>query len=279
MVTSPSRTSLLGSPEENSVTDDATGSTARATISGSWRMPLKSLLRADSAVQLGSYRSLILGFALPLFILIVTHLGRTSRLGGPDVRVELALTVGLVSIGTMGYSLAMARDRDRGVLQRLRVTPAPTWTIMVSRWTVQLAAILGMTVFVLLVAGIAYGLTLSAGGYVLTVVVVLPGSAVFLSIGQVIAGLFPSAETLNSAGRLLYMPLIFLSVFGQSDILGTAFELVARWSPGGCLETLLSAAMGASSWNGQAWGALLASAAYTIVFAGIGIRWFRWTGK
>ena len=46
--------------------------------------------------------------------------------------------------------------------------------------------------------------------------------------------------------------------------------MVSRWSPGGCLETLLSASMGASSWTGQTWGALLASAAYIVVFAGVG---------
>ncbi|MGH7643235.1 MAG: hypothetical protein ACRENX_09545 [Candidatus Dormibacteria bacterium] len=113
----------------------------------------------------------------------------------------------------------------------------------------------------------------------LTGIVVLPGTTVFLSVGQVIASLFSSADTLNSAGRLIYGPPIFLGVFGQSTHLGTTFELVSRWSPGGCLETFLAAAMGATSWGGESWGALLASAAYIVVFAGIGIRWFRWTGR
>jgi ABC-2 type transport system permease protein len=52
--------------------------------------------------------------------------------------------------------------------------------------------------------------------------------------------------------------------------------MVSRWSPGGCLETLLSAAMGATPWSGDVWGALFASIGYTVVFAVIGIRWFRW---
>jgi ABC-2 type transport system permease protein len=246
-----------------------------------WVNPLKVLLRADVTAQLRSYRSLFLSFALPLIVLVVTSAGgkRAAKLGGPDVVVQLALTVGLVSICAIGYSTSVARDRDRGIFQRLRVAPAPAWTIMGSRWIVQVMAVLGMSIVVLLVGGAIAGVSLSPARYVMTVVIAVLGSAVFLSIGQAIVGLIPNADTLNAAGRLLYLPLIGLSLFGQSDALGTPFELVSRWSPGGCLETLLSSAMGATGWTGQTWGAVLASAAYIGVFAGVGIRWFRWTSK
>lgn len=241
---------------------------------------LRVLLRADVAAQMRSYRSLLLGLALPFLVLLTTGVGkRTDALGGPAFRVGLALTVGLVSICTIGYSTAVARDRDRGVFQRLRVTPAPASAIMGSRWIIQVAFVLVMSIAVLIVTASVQHVTLSAGGFVLTVVVALVGSAVFLSIGQAIAGLIPSADTLNAAGRLIYVPLIGLSLFGNSTALGTGVEMVSRWSPGGCLETLLAAAMGASDWNGEAAAAVVASAAYAVVFAGIGVRYFRWTGS
>ena len=150
---------------------------------------------------------------------------------------------------------------------------------MGSRWIVQVMAVLGMSIVLMIAAGPIADVRLSAAGYVATAVTALLGSAVFLSIGQAIVGLIPNFDTLNAAGRLLYLPLIGLSLFGQSDLLGTPFELVSRWSPGGCLETLLSAAMGATSWTGQTWGALLASAAYVGFFAAVGVHWFRWTSK
>jgi len=259
------------------VTDDITVPQRRSGSAPTWSSSLKVLLRADSTAQLRTPMSLVITFALPLILLVATGLGKSSAaLGGPEFRISLALTVGLVSIGTVGYSLAIARDRDTGVFQRLRVTPAPTWTIMVSRWIVQLGAVLVMAIVVLVVAGLFVGVTLPPQDYLFTVLVALLGSAVFLSIGQAIVGLIASADTLNAAGRLLYVPLIGLSVFGNTDRLGTTVELVSRWSPGGCLETLLSAAMGATAWSGQSWGALFASFGYTVVFAVIGIRWFRW---
>src|SRR4029077_13231351 len=105
------------------------------------------LLRADITAQVRTPISLVITFALPLILLVATGLGKNSAaLGGPAFRISLALTVGLVSIGTFGYALASARDRDTGVFQRLRVTPAPAWTIMVSRWIVQLGAVLLMAI-------------------------------------------------------------------------------------------------------------------------------------
>jgi ABC-2 type transport system permease protein len=136
-----------------------------------------------------------------------------------------------------------------------------------------------MSIVVFIVAGVVDGITFSFSQYVLTVVVAVLGSAIFLSIGQAIAGLIASAETLNATGRLIYVPLVGLSFFGHSTALGTTFEMVSRWSPGGCLESLFNVSLGAGSWSSETWGALAASVAYTVVFAAIGIRWFRWIGR
>jgi len=259
------------------VTEDANTQQRPLVAVPAWSSSLQVLLRADATAQVRAPLSLVFTFALPLILLVATGLGKNSTvLVGPQFRISLALTVGLVSIGTIGYSLSIARDRDIGVFQRLRVTPAPTWAIMVSRWIVQLGAVLVMAIVVLLVAALFLGITLPPQEYVFTVLVTLLGSAVFLSIGQAIVGLIASAATLQATGRLLYVPLIGLSLFGDTDRFGTAVQMVSRWSPGGCLETLLSCAMGATAWDAQVWGALFASLGYTVVFAVIGIRWFRW---
>lgn len=62
------------------MTEEAAVAKSRAVTYDSWLGPMRSLLRPDSEVQLRSYRSLLLGFALPLVILIVTHLGRAGRI-------------------------------------------------------------------------------------------------------------------------------------------------------------------------------------------------------
>jgi ABC-2 type transport system permease protein len=241
---------------------------------------LKALLRADGTVQLRNGRGLALTFLLPLAVLYGLSAGkRSALLGGPLFNVAAALTLGIASIAILGYTATVARDREQGVFQRLRVTPAPTWTIMVSRLTVQVVAMVAMAVVVLLAAALVEKVTLNWGAYVLTILGVILSSAVFLGVGQALVGLLTSADTVNAVGRLSYLPLFALGLFAHSQIFGTTFETIARWSPGGAVATLLSGAMNPPSWSAEIWWALLASILYAVVFAAVGIRWFQWSTR
>ena len=246
-----------------------------------WRSSLRYLLQADTIVQVRNRRSIYLSLVLPLILLFALSAGkRANALGPPDLRTAMSLTVGLVSIGVIGHSMAVARDRDTGVFQRLRVSPAPTWTIMVSRFLVQLVTALVMSVIVLVAAAAFQNVTLSPVGYALTLLMIVVGAMVFLSIGQAIVGLIRSAETLNAAGRLLYVPILVLSLFGHTDVLGTTIEYISRYSPGGAFASLLSGAMAPdTSWTTDTWIAIPVCLGYALVFAVIGIKWFRWTSR
>jgi ABC-2 type transport system permease protein len=144
---------------------------------------LLSLLAADFAVLLRHRQSLVLGLVLPLIILI----GGTqssgdfaNRFGGSAVPLGSSITIGMMSTALLGYSIATARDRERGIFQRLRVTPAPTWTIMVSRLTVQVIASLLMLVVILLADYLLNNVSLGIGEYLLTLLLTVVGAAVFL---------------------------------------------------------------------------------------------------
>jgi ABC-2 type transport system permease protein len=243
----------------------------------------RALLEADFTVQLRNNRALLLSFALPLVVLYALFASfavkRGIIVGDPQFKVAAALTLGMASIAILGYSMTVARDREKGVFQRLRVTPAPTWAIMTSRLLVQVAANLAMALVLLVAANLFVGVSLTAEAYLLTFICVIFSSALFLSVGQALAGLVKSADTLNAVGRIAYLPLFALGLFGQSTVFGTTFELISRWSPGGTVETLLSGAMNPSSWNSDTWLSLAVSTAYSVVFAGIGIRWFQWGAR
>jgi ABC-2 type transport system permease protein len=223
-------------------------------------------------------RALIVNFIVPVALLYGLFANkRGSQLGSADIRIAIVLTVGMLTLAIPVYSITIARDRERGVFQRLRATPAPSWTIMVSRLTVQVVAMLVLAVVVLVAARILEDISLSPGAYALTLVVVLLSSATFLSIGQALVGLVKSADTVNAVAPLTFLPVLALGLFGHSTIFGDTFETIARWSPGGVVATLLSAAMQPSTWSYDTWLSLVASIAYTVVFAGVGIRWFRWS--
>ena len=241
-------------------------------------MGFGSLLRADFTVLLHSARALILNIAVPVVILVLTNLGHgklTVNTAGFDI--GMALTFGLTSSSLMAYSVTVARDRDLGVFQRLRVTPAPTWTIMTSRLLVQTVANLVMTVVVVVLGCLIHDVTFTVGTYLLIGAVALLGSAMFLSIGQAIVGLISSAATVNAVGRILYIVLILLGLLGSTGVLGDTMQTVAAWSPAGAMINLFAAVTQFSAWGDGDTEALIASVGYIAVGLFVGIRWFRWS--
>lgn len=250
------------------------------TIRPSLGLAMTSLLRADSVVLLRNTVSTIAGIFLPVMLIVASTFGKAqSKLGGTEVIIGLALTLGLITSCILGYSLAIAHDRDAGVLQRLRVTPAPTWTIMTSRLVVQVAASLVSSVIVVIVGVILHGLTLSVGQYALVLAVAILGSAMFLALGQALVGLVKSTSAVNAIGRLLFIILVLLGILGATGILGDTMKSIAGWSPVGALMTLFTDVLTQSGWADQDLNSLLACAGYVIVFAFIGIRWFRWESR
>lgn len=242
---------------------------------------LTALLEADITVQLRNVRALGLTLFLPLLLLYVTFITkrRGVLIGGSSAEVAFALTLGVASLAILGYTNTVARDREKGVFQRLLVTPARGWQIITSRLVVQVLAMIVMAVWVL-IAGTAFlKIDASVGAWLLTCLCVIPGSAVFLSVGQALVALIPSADTLNAVGRLAYLPLFVLGLFAHIPVFGTTFETVARWSPGGVVIDLFAGAIQPASWTGDTWGSLAACVGYAVVFTTIGIRWFRWNSQ
>jgi ABC-2 type transport system permease protein len=244
------------------------------------QLVLSSLLRADFAVLIKSRRALLISVVLPILILFSTNSDKaTHSFGGALFIIGLAIAYGLVANSILGYALAVARDREQGVFQRLRVTPAPTWTIMTSRLAMQSLANLVITLVVLIVGSRLHHVSLSAEKYALVLVVSILGGAVFLSIGQALVGLVKSADSINAAGRVLVLGLVLLSSLGQSGTLGSIWETIARWSPVGVAMTLFAAVLNLSAWDTHDSLTLLACGGYIVVFAAIGIRWFQWDAR
>lgn len=238
---------------------------------------LTALLRADFITQWRNRRSSVLVLLVPVIILI-SWKGIIDKMGGPFA-LSSCITIGLTAIGLMGYSNAIARDRDKGVFQRLRVTPVPTWFIMVSRLTVQMVMIILVTAIVFLAGHYIDGITISAAGYALTFITAIVGGAVYLGLGQMIAGLLKNAETVNSTTRLVYFLFIMVGMFGDLGVLGNAVKNIVQWSPYGTVKDILSVSMEPSKWSNHTSVALLVTIIYAIVFSYFGIKNFKWNSK
>lgn len=233
-----------------------------------------NLIRADFTTQWRNRRAVLMSLLVPVIILI-SWKGIVDKVGGAFA-LSMSLTIGLTAIGIMGYAVSVARDRDKGIFQRLRVTPLPAYFIMLSRICVQLAMILLLTACVFIVGYKYDHITLPASGYALTFITALIGGALYLGLGQMIVGLVKNAETVNSTSRLVYIALIMLGIFGELGMFGKQLQEMVVWSPFGTVKTILASGMQLSTWNHETTIALLVTFGYAVLFSFLGIKWFRW---
>lgn len=238
---------------------------------------LNTLLRADFTTQWRNRRSVLLVFLVPLVILM-SWKGLVDKLGGAFV-LSICITIGLTAIGLMGYTNSVARDRDKGIFQRLRVAPVASWTIMISRLAVQIAMILGLTIAVFIVGARVDNISLTPAGYLFGFVMALTGGAVYLGLGQMIVGLIKNPETVSATTRLVYFGFIMIGMFGELGMLGKEIQTIVVWSPFGAVKRILSDSLVPAHWNAGSTQALLATIGYAILFSLLGIKWFRWNTK
>jgi ABC-2 type transport system permease protein len=237
---------------------------------------MKGLLKADYTTLWRNRRAVILVILVPM-IIVFSWKGLIVHTGGAFVLAN-AITLGLIAIGLMGYTNSIARDRDKGIFQRLRVSPLPLWTIMASRLLVQLSLILMLSI-VVFIAGYQFDqIKMSAAGYIITLLASIVGGAVYLGLGQAIVGRVQNPETVNSTVRLVYFAFIMIGMFGETGLV-PQIKTLADWSPYGTVSSIIISSLEPSKWNNHTTEALLLTLGYTIVFTVLGIKWFKWSNK
>jgi len=236
-----------------------------------------SLFKADLTTQWRNRRASVMVILLPV-VICMSWKALIVRTGGAFV-LSNAITLGLNAIGLMGYSNSIARDREKEIFQRLRVAPAPNWTIMGSRLAVQLVMIILMTVIVLIVGYQYDHITLSALGYLAGILTAIVGGAVYLALGQAIVGRIQNPETVNATSRLIYIAFIMIGMFGELGMLGDIINKAVKYTPYGTVKSIVSGALTPSSWTSETSLALAITIGYTAIFAYLGIKWFKWSSR
>ncbi len=240
---------------------------------------LQSLLRADFKAQWRNRRAVILVVLVPVLILIAWKpLVKVNQFGGFFV-LSNCITVGLNAVGLMGFANSIAKDRDKGVFQRLRVAPAPSWCIMASRLLVQLAMIIIVTCAAFIIGYYIDKIVVSPLGYATALATAIAGGALYLGLGQVIVGLVKNAETVNATSRLIYIVFIMVGMFGELGFLGDKVSKVVKWSPYGVVRHIVSTGLQPANWNQDTTISLLLTLGYTAVFTLLGIKWFKWSSR
>ena len=157
-------------------------------------------------------------FLFPVILLVVfASLDKgakvSSRGGIPydDFFVPGILAYGIITTTFFNLAMGTAILRDAGVLKRMQGTPLPRWAYVTARIVSASLVTLTMTVVVLALGTILYGLDFRAGQLPALIVTLLLGTAVFTTLGIGITRFIPNAESGPVIVNLVVWPLSFIS--------------------------------------------------------------------
>ena len=239
-----------------------------------------ALVRAFVTAYTRSFRGTLFSLALPLLIVFIGELSAGSHASSLNswITAAIALNTGLFSQGLFGYAVDLAHDRDLGVYRRLLCSPVTSGQILLAQLVVQWIGIVMQTAVVVALVTVGYHAswaTIHAG---LGLLVLFVTGNVTLFLGQWLCTIIRSVRTLTAVARLLLLGLLFAEgFFLRLSQWPTLFRHLADVLPVHLSVTVFEASIGSAGWAASDWHDLLGLVAYVVVFAGISLKFFRWT--
>jgi len=197
--------------------------------------------------------NMIGSIGLPVVLMIIfgelpSFRQHISVLGGLplfDTYVPIIMVLGLTMLTLLGLPSPLVSYRELGILRRLSTTPVPPSWLLAAQVVVQLCIAL---------AGLAIG--------------------GLFALGLLIAALAPTANSVNAIGRLTLIPLLFFAGLWLPRPLMPAVLLdISNYTP---LGAAVEAIQGSVQTGFPPATPLLVLAGYTLVFAYLARRFFRW---
>ena len=137
-------------------------------------------------------QSVFFTIALPIVFLVIfaghlreRHPGFAPEPEGVDLLTcRGIITLGVMSAGFVGLAISIVEQRERGILKRLRSTPLPPRVYIAGRAATATALTLLITLALVLVGRVAYGVRVPEGALPGLVVTLLVGTACFVCLGS-----------------------------------------------------------------------------------------------
>jgi len=155
---------------------------------------------------------------LPIVFLVIfasifkgTTLVDGRRIGITTFYVPGIMTLGIISASFVNLTQAVVTQRESGELKRLRGTPLPASFVICSRAAVGVVVAVVMSVLLLALGRLAYGVSIPSSMIPGLILAVIVGAASFACIAFAIATRVRSADAAAPTTNLTVLPLYFIS--------------------------------------------------------------------
>lgn len=248
---------------------------ADATPPGAAPVTTRVLAQAGFELRavLRNGEQLLLTLVLPVLLMVVLARTEVIRLDTADrIAVVAPGTLALAVLSTAFTSQAIATgfDRRSGVLRLLATTPLGRGGLLAGKVLAVLALEAGQ---VLVLGGLAVALGWRPTGLAAAAVLLVLGTAAFVSLGLLVAGVLRAEAVLALANLVWVLLLAGGAVLLPADQLPGPFATLARALPSGALgEGLRESFAG----GGLGVGPVLVLLVWTAVAGLLAVRYFRW---
>jgi ABC-2 type transport system permease protein len=221
------------------------------------------------------------GFSV-VFLTLLAIAGGTSKvtfLGGvPLIEYYVAgfSAYGVMSVCFSNLAITLVIRRENRQLMRLRLSPLPTW-ILVLATALNMAVISAVDIIILLLVGaLAFHVALPAQPFDL-IVVVLIGVACFSMMGVAASTVIPNQESAGPVVSLVFFVLVFLSGLYFPLAPGSGLLQISTWFPVRHMITAVFATFSNQpGLDAFPWQDVLVMVIWAAVCAVIAVRRFRW---
>lgn len=190
-----------------------------------------------------------------------------------ELYIPTIIVIGFISTAINSLPRSLVRDRDIGWLRRVSTTPVHPSRLLAAQLILNLTYSLVATLVVIFGGEAIFGASLDVNVpfFVLSLILSL---AVIFSLGLVITAIAPSQSAAAGMTGLLFFGLLFLSgLWLQPTLVGGALQTIMYYSPSGAAVLAL---LDSVSNVAPPYTAIVTMVVYTIIFALIAIRYFRW---
>jgi ABC-2 type transport system permease protein len=244
------------------------------------RAQLAALLKVQAKLSLREPYAVILGIGFPVVLVVlfgVISKHTAGNVGGSGLTViDLYVpTIMVISFIAIAISLpnTFVRDREIGWLRRISTTPVHPSRLLAAQLIFDLV-LAAAAIVIIIVGGTAiFGAPLTVGIPFFILSLALAIAEIF-SLGLVVVALVPTQTVASAVGGVLFFALLFLSgLWVQPVQVAQPLRAIMWYSPSGAaVRAILYSVFNAT----PPVTTLLALVGYTLLFAFVAVRYFRW---
>ena len=226
---------------------------------------------------------LVLGFSVgDIEIPVTRDSGDVDTFHVRDVLLAGNVAWVIAGFGVIAFPQVMVEFRQYGIFRRYRVTPMPSYMLIVSSLLVGAMVILASLVLMLVVGWLIFDIRF-AGNAAMVILATFVSYAAFAALGAAITARIRNVRTALGLGLTLFAPMVVLSgAFGPRDQFPDALRLAGDWMPLTHAYDLLTFLWLGGTWGVETtigtpiWVSFVYLGAAAVVCVGASARLFRW---